>query len=403
MDATLEAAIREQLVANKARGHAPTDAVPVPPIPALRYSDPAFFALEREHLWPKSWILAAHVSQLPEPGSYLSFERTGAPVVVVRGHDNEIRAFYNSCRHRGARVVRDTCGTARRLTCQYHSWSYDLAGILKAVPDARDFVDLDLDALGLVALRCESWQGFVFVNEDPTASSLDEFLGPMAAQMAEIDGTSLRRIGTQVHQVAANWKAVVDAFLEVYHIRTVHPDNAALLYDDSTTVVAMLPNGHSRLSVGIKPELMGIMDPSPAGDNPSVGQLWRETSTSFGWFPNVIAPLDTGAFPLLCVWPVDVGHCELELQWFAPAWPEGAMPEEHQMRMTLFETVMAQDMSNMASIQRSLESRGARPLQIGWHERLIHHFHRALDLAIGIHRVPGDLAASDALDPFVER
>ncbi|MCC5951898.1 MAG: Rieske 2Fe-2S domain-containing protein [Acidimicrobiia bacterium] len=401
MDATLEATIREELAANSERTAPPSDAVAVPPIPAGRYHDPAMFELEQARVWRRTWLFAAHESELPQAGSYTTFDRAGAPIVVVRGTDGEIRAFYNSCRHRGAPVVRDACGTAKRLTCQYHSWSYDLAGELRAVPEARSFVDLDTAQLGLVPVRCETWEGWVFVNEDPDATPLVEFLGPLCEQMREIDGPSLRKIGTQTHHVAANWKAMVDAFLEVYHIRTVHPDNAALLYDDATTTVAMLPNGHSRLTVGVKPEMMGIMDPSPIADNPSVGQLWRETSTSFGWFPNIVAPLDTGAFPLLCMWPLDHRTTELELQWFAPAWGDGEIPEEHTVRMTLFETVMAQDTANMAAIQRSVESRGAQPFQIGWHERLIHHFHRAVDLAIG-RDVPTELAVSDALDGFVE-
>ncbi|MCU0269961.1 MAG: Rieske 2Fe-2S domain-containing protein [Acidimicrobiales bacterium] len=402
MDATLEATIRDQLAFNRDRTAPPPDAVPVPPIPAARYRDPHLFDLEREHVWRRTWLFAAHESELREPGDYVTFGRSGAPLVVVRGQDGEIRAFYNSCRHRGAPVVRDACGTARRLTCQYHSWSYDLEGQLRAVPDARSFVDLEPAALGLVPVRCERWEGWVFVNEDPDAEGLVNFLGPLCEQMREVNGPSLRKLGTQTHHVAANWKAMVDAFLEVYHIRTVHPDNAALLYDDATVSVAMLANGHSRLTVGIKPEMLGIMDPSPAADNPSVGSLWRETSTSFGWFPNIVAPLDTGAFPLLCMWPLDHRTTELELQWFAPDWGDGDPPDEHTMRMTLFETVMAQDTANMAAIQRSVESRGARPFQIGWHERLIHHFHRAVDLAIGT-EVPAELAVSDALDRFVER
>ena len=145
------------------------------------------------------------------------------------------------------------------------------------------------------------------------------------------------------------------------------------------------------------------MDPSPLGDNPSVGALWRETSTSFGWFPNIVAALDTGAFPLLCMWPIDHHTTELELAWFARAWGEGEMPDEHALRMTLFETVMAQDTANLGAIQRSVESPGARPFRIGWHERLIHHLHRAIDLAL--EPVPDDLAgltAADALDRFVE-
>jgi len=402
MDPVLEADIRGQLEANRLRTEPPSDAVPVPPIPAGRYRDEVLYALEEEHLFRRTWLLAAHESDLSEAGAYRVLERSGAPILVVRGDDDVVRAFYNSCRHRGAPVVRDECGTARRLTCQYHSWSYDLGGTLRAVPEARSFAGLDQGSLGLVPVRCEVWEGWIFVNEDPDAEPLVEFLGPLCEQMSEVDGPTLRRIGTQVHHVAANWKAMVDAFLEVYHIRTVHPDNAALLYDDSTATVAMLPNGHSRLSVAVRPELLGVMDPSPEADNPSVGQLWRETSTSFGLFPNIVAPLDTGAFPLLCMWPVDHRTSELELQWFAPDWGDGEMPEEHAVRMGLFETVMSQDTSNMAAIQRSVESHGARPFQIGWHERLIHHFHRAVDLAIGPARLPAGLAVSDALDGFVE-
>lgn len=400
MDATLEDTIRRQMADNRDRTGPPPGAVPVPTIPPARYHDEHLYDLERERVWRRSWIFAAHESQLPGPGDHVTFERTGAPIVVVRNQAGQVRAFYNSCRHRGATLVRDACGTSRRLTCQYHSWSYDLDGQLQAVPDARNFAELDTTSLGLVPVRCESWQGFVFINEDPDAEPLTEYLGPLCEQMLEIDGPSLRSLGTRTHHVPANWKAMVDAFLEVYHVRTVHPDNAALLYDDTTATVAMLPNGHSRLSVAVRPELLGVMDPSPAADNPSVGALWRETSTSFGWFPNIVAPLDTGAFPLLCMWPIDRRTTELELQWFAPDWGDGEPPEEHLMRMTLFEDVMAQDTANMSSIQRSVESLGARPLQIGWHERLIHHFHRAVDRAIG--DVPAELAVSPSLDRFVE-
>jgi phenylpropionate dioxygenase-like ring-hydroxylating dioxygenase large terminal subunit len=212
----------------------------------------------------------------------------------------------------------------------------------------------------------------------------------------------MRLVGTQVHHLACNWKLMVDAFLEVYHVRTVHPDNAALLYDDQATTVAMLPNGHSRLTVDKREELRDFPMVSPEFDNPSVPLLWRQTSTSFGIFPNLVVPMDTGAFTFLCMWPVDVGTTELELRWYAPAWEGDEVPEDHRFRMELFDTVMAQDTANMAPIQASVSSRGARPFQIGWHERLIHHFQRAVDLAIGPDRLPPGTAVSDALDGFVE-
>lgn len=401
MDQLLEDQIRAELADGAERTEPPADAVPVPPIPVERYRDARFFELENERIWRRSWLFAGHEAELPEPGAFKLFTRSGSPILVVRGHDDVVRAFYNSCRHRGAPVVRDDCGTAKRLTCQYHSWSYDTAGELRAVPDARSFADLDQASLGLVPVRCERWQGFIFVCEDPSAEPLVDHLGPLCAQMQEIDGTSLRVLGRQNHRIECNWKLLVDAFLEVYHIRTVHPDNAALLYDDRRTTVAMLPNGHSRLTVAKRPELIELVAPSADADNPSVGRLWRETSTSFGIFPNVVAPMDTGAFAWLCMWPDGLRATELELVWFAPDWGVGEPPTEHAMRMELFETVMAQDTANMNAIQRSVDSPGARPFQIGWHERLIHHFHRAVDLAIG--EVPGGCAVSDALDDRVDR
>ena len=403
MDTTLETTIRERLRTEKQRIGPPPDAVAVPPIPTERYTDPAFFALECERVFPRNWLFMGHESEWSGPGSYRSSERSGAPVVVVRGDDGELRAFHNSCRHRGAPVTRDECGTARRLTCQYHSWSYRTDGTLASVPEERSFVGLDRDALGLVPLRCETWEGWVFVNEDPGAAPLVDFLGPVAEQMAEIDGPSMRAVGTRVHPVSCNWKLMVDAFLEVYHVRTVHPDSAAILYDDRATTVTMLPNGHSRLTVDKHDDLRDFPMVSDEHDNPAVPLLWRQTSTSFGIFPNLVVPMDTGAFTFLSMWPTSATTTDLELRWYAPTWKGDQVPQEHLDRMTLFDTVMAQDQANMAPIQASISSPGARPFQLGWHERLIHHFERAVDLAIDVDDLPAGTAVSDALDDFVER
>ncbi len=402
MQPELQTEVRRQLDLDRDRTSPPAGGIAVPPIPAQRYIDPAMFALERERIFGRSWLFAGHESEWPEPGSYSEYVRCGAPVVIVRGEDGELRAFYNSCRHRGAPVTREACGTARRLTCQYHSWSYGTDGELKAVPDARNFVDLDMSSLGLVPLRCEIWDGWVFVNEDVDAQPLIDFLGPIGDQMVAINGPGMRFVGAQRHDLACNWKVVVDAFSEVYHIRTVHPDNAALLYDDQALVLAMFANGHARLTVDKRDELRDFPMVSPEYDNPSVPTLWRQTSTSFGIFPNLVVPMDTGAFTFLCMWPTDVNRTELELRWYAPAWVGDEVPDEHLGRMDLFATVMAQDTANLAPMQASLGAHGAPPLQIGWHERLIHHFHRSVDLAIGADRLPPGLAVSDALDGLVE-
>ncbi len=402
MDSTLERTIRDRIDEEKARTAPPAEAIEIPLIPVGRYTDAAFYELEKQRIFGRSWLFVGHESEWPQAGSYRLTTRSGAPIVVVRGEDGELRGFYNACRHRGAPVTRDECGTARRLTCQYHSWSYGTDGTLKSVPDSRSFTDLDQGSLGLVPVRCETWDGWVFISEDAQAVPLLEFLGPIADQMAEIDGPAMRAVGTQVHRLECNWKLMVDAFLEVYHVRTVHPDNAAFLYNDQSATVTMLPHGNSRLTVEKHDAFRDFAMVSEENDNPAVPLLWRQTSTSFGIFPNLVVPMDTGAFTFLCMWPTSGTTTDLELRWYAPAWAGDEVPQEHLDRMVLFDTVMAQDQANMAPIQASISSPGARPFHIGWHERLIHHFERAVDLAIGPDLLPVGTAVSDALDGYVE-
>ena len=149
---------------------APPDGFPkLPDLPLGRYTDPALYALEIEQVFKRSWLYALHATEVPEEGSFRLLDIPLAPVVVVRGNDGALRAFMNSCRHRGAPVVRDLEGVTKLLVCQYHSWSYDLQGNLVRVPDERDFVDLCKEDRPLVELRCEQWGGFVFINLDGDA------------------------------------------------------------------------------------------------------------------------------------------------------------------------------------------------------------------------------------------
>ncbi|MGI9623213.1 MAG: aromatic ring-hydroxylating oxygenase subunit alpha, partial [Acidimicrobiales bacterium] len=124
---------------------APPDGFPAfHDIPTGRHIGDEFYELEQEHLWPKVWVPAGRVEDVSEPGDYFVFKDLGVPLLVVRGTDGQIRCFYNTCQHRGAPVVREDRGSSRRLRCQYHSWTYEIdGGTLVALPDERDFVDLD--------------------------------------------------------------------------------------------------------------------------------------------------------------------------------------------------------------------------------------------------------------------
>ena len=174
------------LMAYEAARTVPPEGFPaLPDLPAGRYTDPQFFELERQHLWRKAWLFAAHIDELLEPGCFITWENTGSPVVIVHGRDGAINAFYNTCRHRGAPVVTESSGRRPTLTCKYHGWSYALSGELLSVRSPEDFTDLDFSCRGLLPVRCERFGNLIFLNFDEHAPTLLEWLGPLAEEWRE--------------------------------------------------------------------------------------------------------------------------------------------------------------------------------------------------------------------------
>src|SRR5277367_1463824 len=157
----------------------------LPEVPIGRYFEPAFYDLEIQHVWRKTWLCAAHTSELPDPGSYKLFEQFGLSVIISRGVDNQIRAFHNICRHRGAALVLEPKGTARRFICPYHAWGYNTDGKLASVPESHNFACLDKAEHPLKQIRCEIWRGFIFVNLDDKAGPLADFMAPITARVAD--------------------------------------------------------------------------------------------------------------------------------------------------------------------------------------------------------------------------
>jgi phenylpropionate dioxygenase-like ring-hydroxylating dioxygenase large terminal subunit len=138
---------------------------------------PEHYELERKAIFERTWLNVGRAERLTRNGSYFTKEldAAGTSVIVLRGKDGEVRAFHNICRHRGNKLMwndyprEETSGTCRQITCKYHGWRYDLDGELTFVQQESEFFDLDKAAYGLVPVRCEVWEGFVFVNLDPDA------------------------------------------------------------------------------------------------------------------------------------------------------------------------------------------------------------------------------------------
>jgi phenylpropionate dioxygenase-like ring-hydroxylating dioxygenase large terminal subunit len=384
---------------------APPEGFPIlPDIPLGRYTDPEFFQLERTKLFGRTWLYAAHDSEFTEAGAYRVCDIAGASVLLVRGEDGEMRAFFNACRHRGAPVVRGECGTARMLVCQYHSWTYDLSGQLARVPEERDFVGLCKEERGLVSVRCERWGGWWFVNLNPNAEPLLEALGPLPALLADIAESPMRVINRKSVELKCNWKILAEGFLEVYHARTIHPTTVAPTLDTRGTVISLFKGGHQNMLSPVKPgtrtdgrETLRTIEHVPA--------VFRESiQPAHGIFPNVIAPLDARGFPFLVFWPTALNRTRLDITWFAADWGNGELPgtDAWQKRFDRFDVLMEEDYRNLEPIQRSMEFAAHGGQVVNYQERRIWHVHAWIDKTIGIDLVAPELRVPDLLADWVE-
>lgn len=389
-------------------------------IPTARHTSTEFHDLEQRHLWPNTWVIAARAEDVPAPGDYVTFDNLGVPLLIVRGTDGEIRCFYNTCQHRGAPVVRDTQGSARRLRCQYHSWTYEIdGGTLVSVPDERDFVDLDWEQRCLPQASCDTAAGFVFVNRNPDATPLRDWLGPAWEMLEPFQGERLREVYRESHIVPCNWKVTAEAFLEVYHFRHIHSHDGVSVLDNRGAAMGLYPNGHSRMVTPFSRqsiERVGMaawddwhhLDQTPYPTIDGVPAMVDCTSSAVSLFPNAIVPLGRIGFPINLFWPIDKDTTRLEWIYYALP-PDGEdhfdpeqLPEHWQHRRNVYNQIMAEDERNMAPMQRSMESPALRGIPINYQERRIWHLHEEIDRVIGVERIPEELRMQQLLGPFVE-
>ena len=203
-------------------------------IPFENYTSPAFAQAEYDHMWSKTWQWACHVDHIPEVGDYYVYDVGPHSALIVRASDGNVNAYYNACMHRGTQLRSPgTCGFANQLKCPFHGWTWSLDGQLIDVPDRWDFPHVTDESHRLPKLSVDTFAGFVWVNFDPDAEPLGEYLGVMPAHFSEFTIED-RYIETHVRKrLPANWKAAAEAFLEAYHVRETHASGQ--LGDEVTT------------------------------------------------------------------------------------------------------------------------------------------------------------------------
>ncbi len=215
-------------------------------LPRQAYADPAYLELENERLFARQWTCAGAVHDVPQPGDVMPVEVAGQPIVLVHGHDGEIRAFHNICRHRGTKLVWQPCSKRAVLTCPYHAWSYGLDGALRqrpafGGPGHDDAGAIPRDELGLKPVRLARWHHWLFVNLSGTAPAFDDYAAPFLKHFQPWDYDALELAESITFDFESNWKFVQENFLESYHLPYIHK----VLDDDSPAA------DHMRVSDGV--------------------------------------------------------------------------------------------------------------------------------------------------------
>jgi nitrite reductase/ring-hydroxylating ferredoxin subunit len=187
-----------------------------------RYFSADFHKQEMDKMWPRVWQFVARDEAIPDAGDHVVHDIGDHSVIVMRGDDGVVRAFANSCLHRGI-ALRPTGGNVEQLRCPFHGFTWDLAGAMKSLPCAWDFKHFGRDRQDLPQVRVETWAGFIFINFDKNAAPLVDWLGVLPEHCADY---GLERATTIVHvrkRIPCNWKLAQEAFFESFHVRATHP------------------------------------------------------------------------------------------------------------------------------------------------------------------------------------
>jgi choline monooxygenase len=329
-------------------------------LPYTSYVDHETLLAEHAAIFTKHWLYVGHREQLQNPGDFFTTRVIDLPIVVTRNHDGEIHAFFNVCCHRGSEVVREACGNRSRLRCHYHAWTYDLDGRLIGAPRGNQEPGFNKADFRLRPLGVATYGPFIFVNADLQALPLTHYLGdlPGIVDATGANVEALRFSERREYRLEANWKVVVENFLECYHCPNAHPAFADLIDLNHYEI-----SEHGFVSTQRGPQ---------RGDE-SADQKVKEGRYNYVWptFMLNIYP-GPGNASTNSVIPIDENHTLAIYEFFY----EDGVPEEFNSDTTeLIHQVMVEDVVLCESVQRGMRA-GAfqHPRLMIKHEHAIAHF-----------------------------
>jgi choline monooxygenase len=344
-------------------------------IPSSWYFDPDIYAAERRTVFGDSWQAVGRADQVASPGRYFTADVAGEPLLVVRDEEGILRAFYNVCRHRAARVAPEVAGSATRFRCSYHGWTYDLAGRLRGTPEFDGVAEFRREDNGLVPVAVATWGPFVWVHLGHSPRPLSDLLAPLEERTPDFDLSGPRFVERREYRLACNWKVFVDNYLDGgYHVNSIHPGLAGVLdYSEYRTEIA------GETSVQISP----VRSSERGGGNTSVGQV--RTGMAYYWwiFPNFMINAYQGVMDTNLVLPAGPDACRVIFDFYFGA-ESSAAPQFISESIAVAHQIQLEDVAICEQVQRGLASRSYDTGRFSVRREVAgFHFHRLLAQRLG--------------------
>lgn len=334
-------------------------------IPARWYYDAGMYETERQKLFFSEWQLFCHEALLEKPGQYVAYTVAGRPILVLRGKDNELKAFHNVCRHRASQVLKEGHGTTQVLRCMYHGWVYDTDGNLSKAPGFGGDEKSLCDRTALFPVHVRNIAGLVFICMAETPPDFNAAIGGLPAALKNSGIEKFKFFSMAVHPMKCNWKTYIENYMEGYHIPVIHPE---LNKDvDFNTYKVIAGERIARHETGLRPE---------RADSAQNSGLWV-------WlWPNVAINIYKNGMNLEIVMPTGPETTELRYCYLFNNVDESARAD-NQRAIDLSMLVTQEDIDICEIVQKNLSAGVYETGELSpRHENGVVYFH---DLVRGIH------------------
>ncbi len=345
-------------------------------LPRAAYVDPDVFAWEQRHFFAGGWMCVGQSAQVAGPGDQRAEQIGAGSVLLVRGEDGTLRAFANTCRHRGHELL--PCGSAANqsvIICPYHSWTYSLSGGLRAAAGFKNKPGFDAPAWGLIELPAREWHGLVFVDGSGKAGPIEESLGTLAELVSPYEPERLVTVGRHDYEVAANWKVLTENYHECYHCPMIHPELCRVSpprSGENYAAPGTWVGGWMDLRDGM--QTMSLEGASGGEPLRGLGETGLRTVIYVNIFPNILLSLHPDYVMTHRLVPLAVDRTRIECTWaFAPE-SAGLPGFDPGYAIDFWDITNQQDWRACESVQRGLTSEHARPGPLSAEEDAVYQF-----------------------------